>query len=263
LNRFSKYLSYAAYVLQYRTLSKRKIRERRWSEYRRKPPEFVQTLEGFYLYLSHDKEVSFRIAITGTYTDVGDRYITPLFKKLANGSSLVVDVGANIGWFTFLAAKGAKRVVAFEPEPRNLALLERSKQKNRCQNVEIMGRAISDNVGSVTLSVSDNPGHHSIVRKVGDAEMQVPATTLDAAFPTETIDLLKIDAEGAEALALRGAARLIAERRIKAVIMEWNVEVWDDITPLEGFELFKTDGEALKRNQLPKGLCNLYLRPSS
>ena len=253
-----KNFKYAFYVARCRSFSRSVVKEKLWSEYLRNPPELVRTNEGFYLYLNPtDKHISFQIAVTGEYNDIGDRFVNRLFKKLLKSSSLVVDVGANIGWYTFLAAKNARRVVAFEPELQNLSFLRKSRKRNSADNVEILNYALSDRVGPVALSVSTKPGHHSIVRDVG-AQVLVQSTTLDEAFSTETIDLLKIDVEGAEPLVIKGASRLISEGRIKVIIMEWNPEVWSSTRLLEGFEMLTTDGRVL--GEPPPRKCNLYLR---
>jgi FkbM family methyltransferase len=255
-----RYLRYAGYVWRYRSLSRSAVSERLWADYQRNPPQFTKTLEGFYLFLNpDDRNLSFQVAASGTYKDLGDPRMTSLFKRLLKNSSLVVDVGANIGWYTFLAANEGCNIVAFEPEPYNFSMLNKSKDKNAFHHVELLNCALSESAGNVLLSVSANPGHHSIVKDVGAEKISVPSTTLDAVFPSVTIDLLKIDAEGAEPLILKGATCLIRERRIKALLLEWNPNVWNDRQLLHNFEILNMGEQVLR--ELPSRPCNLYLRP--
>ena len=79
---------------------------------------------------------------------------TQTVKDNVFSGNIVVDLGANIGYFTCLLAKivgeGGK-VFAFEPDPRNLKLLRRNIQENDYKNVIIADKAVSDVNGSCTL----------------------------------------------------------------------------------------------------------------
>ena len=124
-----------------------------------------------------------------------------------------MDVGANVGFFTFLAARivGPKgRVVSFEPEPTSFSLLARSLSRNKFSNVILIPKSLSDVEGERTLylSATDHKGMHSIVYDSGGPNISVPSVKLDteaARLGLDHIDLLKIDAEGAEPEILAGS----------------------------------------------------------
>lgn len=181
---------------------------------------------GYTLFLNPDDLVISRtLALEGVLGYEGE--IQALFTSFLSPDSVVVDVGANIGLYTLLAARVAKAVYAFEPEANNLRLLTRSVEANGLNNVRIFPYCVCDRVGRVALSLADHhPGAHSIVRRISKNTVSVPSTTLDEIFPRETIDLLKVDVEGAEPLVLLGAQGLIRSHRVKRIIMEWNPEVW-------------------------------------
>lgn len=77
-----------------------------------------------------------------------------------------------------------------------------------------------------------------LLRK-GAAMLKVPVSTLDNEFPDEVIDFIKIDVQGAEAMVLRGAKRVLEEGRIRIMYIEWagDAEVVD-ILSKHGFSLF-------------------------
>jgi FkbM family methyltransferase len=145
----------------------------------------------------------------------------------------VFDVGANVGYYTLLAARavGASgRVFAFEPEPRNFALLSRSVAGNGFVNVRLHNAAVSSGPGSARLHLDDaNFGAHSFelgsVRTSSGRSVEVDAVALDG-FLEEARDsaagiLVKIDVQGAEALVVEGARGLLALPRVTVFLELW------------------------------------------
>jgi len=147
--------------------------------------------------------------------------IQDLFAAHIAPGSVVWDIGANVGFFTLLAARlvGTGRVIAFEPLPANVAAIERNLALNDVSNVEIAEVAIGDEIGTATLSVYPSSGLAKLetpARAEGTREpsghVDVSVSTLDAQlqlFPAPAF--VKIDIEGAEEAALRGAATLLTE----------------------------------------------------
>ena len=142
---------------------------------------------------------------------------------MLSGDAVVVDVGANIGWYTLRAARRAKKVYAFEPEPTNYELLQKAVRANGFSNVELEKLIVGDTDGETDLFLSIDAGRHSTVRKSG-RKITVKCTTLDSFLPTQTIDVLKVDVEGAESRVLAGADEGIKGGRIRNIIMELNPE---------------------------------------
>lgn len=122
-------------------------------------------------------------------------------------NSVFWDVGANVGFYSLLAANlvGSGRVFAFEPVPRNLAYLRKHLALNRATNVEILEVAVSDRIGTSSFVLE---GTGSMGHLAGEGSLTVPTTTLDALVEQGKVlppDCVKMDIEGAELLALRGA----------------------------------------------------------
>lgn len=145
---------------------------------------------------------------------------------------VVFDVGANLGFYTFLLADqvGPKgRVHAFEPDPMSFGILE--KRAAGHPNVEVTRAAAGDRAGTVPLFCSptnraDNRIHPSHDARPAET-FEVPLITLDdhcAARGIDRIDAVKMDIQGAEVAALRGFAKTLARVRPAWMIVEFSPE---------------------------------------
>lgn len=151
-----------------------------------------------------------------------------LEQELKSGD-VFVDAGANIGFFSVLAStlvEDSGRVIAIEMIPTTVSILESHLAANRCIAASAIDKALSDTAGT-KLRASCNPekfGQASILREttdVDDIEFEVETTTLNEILENEpTIKLMKMDLEGAEALALAGADQVID--RVQNIVFESN-----------------------------------------
>jgi FkbM family methyltransferase len=165
---------------------------------------------------------------------------------------LFVDVGANVGLYTVWALDGGAEVIAIEPSPRSLALLEENLLLNGyC--AQVVAAAAGAAPGTMAITSGLDQQNHLVVGAApvsGDSEM-VAVETLDAIVGDRVVAGLKIDVEGAEALVLAGAGRLLADKRVRLMQLEWNEASVDllgqDREPLRrllagyGYELFRPD----------------------
>ena len=145
-----------------------------------------------------------------------------LKRRLRVGSTFV-DVGANLGWFSVLAARlvGERgRVYAVEPDPANLPLLRANLWGNRCDNATVLGVAAWSGPAHLDLVTYPEGGAATEVRAGGDGTLLVPAAPLDSLIPG-TVDVLKVDAQMTDHVAIRGAERIIATSPRIAVIAEF------------------------------------------
>lgn len=162
-----------------------------------------------------------------------------LFAAALRPGATVVDVGANHGYFTVLAASlvgPAGRVEAFEPNPAVAAALAEVLARNGLAGrVPVHRVALAEREGEAEFFVSVSPVNdglssllassdaleHGVIRT--DRSIRVPTRRFDD-FAAEAgvgrVDLLKIDVEGAEALVLRGMERTLAERPPRLVVCE-------------------------------------------
>jgi FkbM family methyltransferase len=145
---------------------------------------------------------------------VGGSYepdLTELFVRLVRPGSVIFDIGAHIGYYSLLAAmlSGPRgRVVAFEPNPRNLRFLRQHVRMNRLSTVDVLPVAVSDREGEAAFERGTGSGTG---RLAATGSLQVTTTTVDAAAAKLGVapGFLKIDVEGAEAKLLAGAIETI------------------------------------------------------
>ncbi len=207
------------------------IDQSRILEYSRSPVLSKRAF-GFEIFLNPSDKVgvSPSIGVTGLY----EPHVTEFYRGLLRKGMVVVDVGANVGWYTMLAAKRASKVVSFEPDPLSFSLMQRSIARNRFSNVTAVQACVTDSVGFQRLYLAtENLGGHSTVRRPGDSYIEVPSTSLGVALGEMGVDrigILKIDAEGAEPQVVLGSKELLP--RVENVIMEWNPEAWQSHSEL-------------------------------
>jgi FkbM family methyltransferase len=129
---------------------------------------------------------------------------------------VVLDVGGHLGSFTRLALRqGARLVVAFEPEPVNRACFQRTfQQEIAAHRVVLVEAAAWSEPGELQFHVlNENSAGGSSVRHSSGSVVTVPAVTIDdtvGRLALDRVDFIKLDIEGAERHALRGAARTLA-----------------------------------------------------
>jgi FkbM family methyltransferase len=152
-----------------------------------------------------------------------ERATVRLFCELLKSKCCVFDVGANIGYYTLLAAsalEGRGEVHAFEPCPRVFRKLRQNVNRNVFRCVNLNQTAIADTDGEQRLFLpADQAGvNASLIENFTkqDAFVMTPTARLDSyckAHVRRPVDLVKIDVEGAEASVLRGAGVLLDEWR--------------------------------------------------
>jgi FkbM family methyltransferase len=154
--------------------------------------------------------------------------ITALFYSLLRPGDVMVDVGANIGYFTMLAAQivgPAGRVHAVEPSPSTRLRLEANLRLNSLSNVSVLPCAAWHEPGRARFYTDPHNRGGSSLREL-HAEVQtdeVELVRLDDALPAAEaarIRLIKIDIEGAEYHALQGLARILETNKQLTVISE-------------------------------------------
>lgn len=152
--------------------------------------------------------------------------------KLLKPGMTFVDVGANIGYFSLMAAKAvgsSGKVYAFEPENENYNLLQKNIDENNYINVTPIKKAVSDIVGTTKFYLrDDNLCAHSIVPREGDHVVEVETTTLDEYLKGVQVDVVKIDVEGAEPKVLKGMQELIRANKSMAIVIEFYPKAIDE-----------------------------------
>jgi len=164
------------------------------------------------------------LSVWGVY----ERGTTELVKKEIKERDTILDIGANIGYYTLLFAKMAGpdgKVIAFEPEPKNFDLLSKNVTINGYSNVTLVQKAVSNETGEIDLCIfEDNPKAHRIFNPQHNRpSIKVDVVKLDDYFSNkeEKIDFIKLDVEGAELLALKGMSGLISRQKQVKLVTEF------------------------------------------
>jgi len=191
-----------------------------------------------------------------------------LFCAAITPGSLVLDVGANVGIYTLLAAKRGARVIAVEADPRNVEMLRRHIHLNGFDDrVSVLHMAASDRDSALTLyRNSGNCGHSSLFK--GHDPVVVPGKTIDS-LGLPPIDVCKMDIEGAEMMALSGMRNSISRSPNLRLLIEYNPSLGQTNGMLEFLcERFRTAYEVrqpplrakgpLAATQRLPGFCNLW-----
>lgn len=158
-----------------------------------------------------------------------ERTESHFFRGLLRSGMTVVDVGANVGCYTALAAHGVGsfgRVIAFEPDPENLLFLQKTIVLNDFTNVIAVPAALSDHAGDGKLFLaSENKGDHQIYDSGESRQARsISLTTFDRFAHDHhltRVDLMKIDVEGAEGSVLRGMAETMRQNPQLQLIVEF------------------------------------------
>jgi FkbM family methyltransferase len=160
---------------------------------------------------------------------VCEKLTTEIIKKEVKKGNIVLDLGANIGYYSLILAKlvGKNgRVFAFEPDPVNFAILKKNIQINNYQNVVAYQKAVSNQSGTLRLYQNPkNPGAHTIYQdfKENRTSIKVKSIKLDDYFQNHKlrIDFIKMDIEGAEAAALLGMMNILKRNKKIKIITEF------------------------------------------
>jgi FkbM family methyltransferase len=148
-----------------------------------------------------------------------ERSVVSVWSHLLSDAISVFDVGANIGFYTLLAAarlSGRGEVHAFEPNPRVFSHLARNAQHNSLMNLHLVGTAVCDFDGEASFYLPRNGAWANGSMIEGFTEQLEPLSLKTSHIDTycskagiRRIDLIKIDAEGAELKVLKGMGSLL------------------------------------------------------
>jgi FkbM family methyltransferase len=121
-----------------------------------------------------------------------DGHILSLMQQAVAPGDVLADIGANIGWFSVIGSDlvGPEgKVLAFEPEPDNLRLLQRNLSLNKSRNVHVFGTALGSSKRRGTLYRStDNQGDHQMcVCKTGPIKSRSVSKRLMPSLPAAEI----------------------------------------------------------------------------
>jgi FkbM family methyltransferase len=190
---------------------------------------YTKTMHPFHIAVpSHENDyLRFDIYTRDTYYE---RELTNIIEAAMQATTEeqigMIDVGANVGWVTYLAASFGRETWSFEVDKRSLNYLEFTKYLNPGfeDRVHLFKQAVSDTDGEIVKFNlhSQNPGQSQIVdAKSPNYSYNVTTVTLDTLLPKQRYAMLKVDTEGHEDYVLRGARKLLSAGLVSYIHLEW------------------------------------------
>lgn len=159
---------------------------------------------------------------------MGKAHLHPRVREILESNvrpgDVVVDGGSNVGFFSLVAAmrlNGSGRVISFEPNPRTFGLLRQNVAHNHLESiVRVEEKALTSSNGTFEFTAStDEPMRSSLVVDAGPTKktIRVSGVRLDdyvKAHNLDSVDIIKLDLEGAEPLAIEGMAKSLLSARL-------------------------------------------------
>ncbi len=186
----------------------------------------VKKVFGLNLYVFADQHVGRKILLNVYEKNEADFFLTEV-----KNSDICLDVGANIGYFSFLFAKKASKVYSIEPIRTNVKLMELSASINGIENMVIINSLASDGDGFEDFVEAEETSLSGIKKKGFEQDLamnygvaksvsyQVESITIDKiAFPR--LDIVKIDVEGAELRVLKGMKKTLEKYAPRLLMIE-------------------------------------------
>jgi FkbM family methyltransferase len=157
------------------------------------------------------------------FLDDEEEFLSAVLAEL-KPDDVFYDVGACIGMFALHAARRAKQVIAFEPEPVFQKHLAANCAINEIKNIIVLPYAVSDQSQKMVLfSDGDSGKSPSLANDGFHGQVEVEARTLDDLVKDQGIpypNVMKMDIEGAEILALRGMQQVFKTHPPRAIFIE-------------------------------------------
>jgi FkbM family methyltransferase len=158
------------------------------------------------------------------YKNISDREKINLIKKSIEPGMTVLDIGANIGFYTTLLSTlvGEKgHVIAFEPDALNFKHLRENTRK--LANVTVRQLACAEKTRKLKLYLSDtfNVDHQTFDSGEGRKYVEIESVSIDDYLNNkEKVDFIKIDVQGYDFYAIKGAAETIKNSSSLAILGE-------------------------------------------
>lgn len=191
----------------------------------------VVDLDDFCLYV---RQNDFFIGAAIARDKVYEPQVTAKIRQLLKPGDTFVDIGANIGYFTCMAAAivGSNgHVYSFEPKPDNIELIERSVDANGFTNVHLFPFAVAEKAQTFKLDAAAASSNARIIDFSPEAvpglnaPIMVDAVTLDRTLAElASVDIIKLDIEGAEPRAWQGMQQIVQKHR-PAILFEYSPDL--------------------------------------
>jgi FkbM family methyltransferase len=172
-------------------------------------------------------------------SQVHEPHVTNILTEILNSGDVFLDLGANIGYFSLLAASIVRvsgKVISFEPNTQNLQLLYASILENKLKNIIVYPFAASDSARIMKLTSFGSNGFLETPQSSLTNAQFLQSVIVDELLQNEeSINVVKMDIEGYEPLALRGMDKIIKKHKpiIITEFSPWHIKHRTQIEPEE------------------------------
>ena len=189
------------------------------------------TLDGLKLYLNPSDPVLSPSIALGIY----ENYEREIFRQFCMPGSIGVDVGGNVGLYTVIAASRVGKngkVIAIEPHPESYRYLQKTIEANGLSAVKSFNVALGDRRETIDLFLTDENKADSLIYDATGQRLKIDTEMIDldhllAENEIDAVQLIKMDIQGAEGLALRGMSGTLAKSSVVVIFTEfwpWGIE---------------------------------------
>lgn len=166
------------------------------------------------------------------YLGIFEKNETIFLKQQVKNGDVCLDIGANIGYFSFMFATAAHcQVICIEPIRQNSDLIRLTASINRIGNVKVISAAVSSTVGEATIDESNETAYSALTYEDGANNIKdiyganvvcsykVPTISIDS-LGLERLDIVKMDIEGFEYFALQGMVNTLCTNKPRLLMLE-------------------------------------------
>lgn len=152
-------------------------------------------------------------------------------KNIERNDIYVLDIGANIGWYTFILGNKGYNIISFEPSTTNYYILNKNYCLNNNTNIILINKGLDIEETNISIyhplinignAISSNDAHNSSIKNY--IKEEIILTKLEKYIPylvNKNLALMKLDIEGSEGKAIESGKELITKYHIPFIFMEW------------------------------------------
>ena len=152
-------------------------------------------------------------------------------KNIERNDIYVLDIGANIGWYTFILGNKGYNIISFEPSTTNYYILNKNYCLNNNTNIILINKGLDIEETNISIyhplinignAISSNDAYNSNIKNYIKEEINL--TKLEKYIPylvNKNLALMKLDIEGSEGKAIESGKELITKYHIPFIFMEW------------------------------------------
>ena len=190
-------------------------------------------------------------------------------KNIERNDIYVLDIGANIGWYTFILGNKGYNIISFEPSTTNYYILNKNYCLNNNTNIILINKGLDIEETNISIyhplinignAISSNDAHNSNIKNY--IKEEIILTKLEKYIPylvNKNLALMKLDIEGSEGKAIESGKELITKYHIPFIFMEWTPKALKlkGTDPELFLKLFINNGYKIsKKDFLSKEYCS-------